>query len=261
MASTPGYSPILSVVFPAYQEELFLPQAVSDVVSGLRKRALKFEVLVVENGSRDNTRAVADRLAGEYPEVRSMSIKAADYGKALREGLLAAQGDYVVNFDVDLYDLAFLDNALKLMQAPNGPAIVVASKRGDAADDTRALHRKVVTGVFSTLLRFGFGLKVSDTHGMKAMRRADVRPLAEQCQFGTDLFDTELILRAERAGLPTGEIGVKIVETRPARTPILRRILRSVRGLALLWWTLQRERPGRAALTVSDHAQPDRTPQ
>lgn len=231
----------LSVIFPAYQEEAFLPTAVNDVVSGLRDRGESFEILVVENGSRDKTRAVADRLATEFPEVRSLSVDVPDYGRALRHGLLEAVGDYVVNFDVDLYDLEFLDRAVAQISAAGGPSIVVASKRGDTADDTRAWHRQLVTGVFSTILRFGFGLKVSDTHGMKAMRRSDVQKLGENCRFGTDLFDTELILRAERTGLLTGEIGVKIVETRPARTPILRRIVRSLRGLAKLWWVLQRE--------------------
>ena len=231
----------LSIIFPAYQEEAFLPTAVNDVVAGLRLRGTTFEVLVVENGSRDKTREVADQLAVELPEVRSLSSPTPDYGKALRHGLLEAVGEYVVNFDVDLYDLEFLDRAVARMEAAGGPSIIVASKRGDAADDTRVWYRQLVTGVFSTILRFGFGLKVSDTHGMKAMRRADVQQLGEECVFGTDLFDTELILRAERSGLLTGEIGVKIVETRPARTPILRRIVRSLRGLAKLWWVLRRE--------------------
>jgi glycosyltransferase AglD len=231
----------LSIIFPAYQEEAFLPTAVNDVVHGLRSRGETFEVLIVENGSRDQTRAVADRLAGEFPEVRSLSVSTPDYGKALRHGLLEATGEYIVNFDVDLYDLEFSDRAVARMSDAGGPSIIVASKRGDMADDTRVWYRQFVTGVFSTILRVGFGLKVSDTHGMKAMRRLDVQKLGEDCVFGTDLFDTELILRAERAGLPTGEIGVKIVETRPARTPILRRIVRSLRGLAKLWWVLRRE--------------------
>ena len=255
MASELGSPVHLSIVFPAYQEEAFLPTAVNDVVRGLRDRAETFEVLVVENGSRDQTRAVADRLAIEFPEVSSLSVSTPDYGKALRQGLLAAKGEYIVNFDVDLYDLEFLDRAVARMEDTGGPSIIVASKRGDAADDTRVWYRQVVTGVFSTILRLGFGLKVSDTHGMKAMRRIDVQKLGEDCVFGTDLFDTELILRAERAGLLTGEIGVKIVETRPARTPILRRIVRSLRGLAKLWWVLRREaRESGVAASVGQQA-------
>ena len=153
-----------------------------------------------------------------------------------------------MNFDVDLYDLRFLEQALARIATPDGPSIVVASKRGDDANDTRHWTRKVVTGVFTFLLRRGFGLKVSDTHGMKAMRRADVVPLAKKCLFGTDLFDTELVLRTERAGFLTSEIGVTIEETRPARTPIAGRIIRSVRGLGKLWLALRREdRAGREA--------------
>ena len=73
------------------------------------------------------------------------------------------------------------------------------------------------------------------------MRRDDVVDIARGCVFGTDLFDTELILLAERSGLRTAEIGVTIAEMRPARTPIAGRILRSVRGLGRLWLTLRAE--------------------
>ena len=240
-ASTPQVT--LSVIFPAYQEEEFLPSAVGDVVGGLRgdPRFPTFEVIVVENGSRDRTRAVADELAQRYPQVRSLSIDAPDYGKALRTGLLAANGAFVVNFDVDLYDLDFLRRAVARIAEPGGPSIVVASKRGEGSVDTRHWSRRVVTGVFTLLLRRGFGLKVSDTHGMKAMRRADVAPLAEKCLFGADLFDTELVLRTERAGFATGELPYVVRETRPARTPIVSRIARSLRGLARLRVALWRE--------------------
>jgi glycosyltransferase involved in cell wall biosynthesis len=234
--------PSVSVVFPAYQEEEFLDTAVRRVVEGLRADDRDFEVLVVENGSRDETRVVADRLAAEFTEVQSRSIPQANYGLALRDGLLKASKDLVVNFDVDLFDLGFLREATARIAAPGGPDLIVASKRGEGADDRRHWTRKVVTGVFSTLLRVGFGLKVSDTHGMKAMRREPAQRLAADCLFGTDLFDTELILRLERAGFRTSEIGVTIEETRPARTPIVSRIFRSVRGLGTLWLALRRER-------------------
>lgn len=228
----PGES--VSIVFPAYQEEQYLASAVTDVVNGLRHCGVKFEVLVVENGSRDATMAVAADLEHHFDEVRALSTGVADYGKALRAGLLAATGTYVVNFDVDLYDLAFAERAIAVMATPGGASIVVGSKRGDDASDQRHWTRKVVTAVFSGLLRHGFGLQVSDTHGMKVMRRLDVIPLVEQCLFGTDLFDTELVLRVERAGMRTDEVGITVEETRPARTPIVSRIWRSLRGLARL---------------------------
>jgi glycosyltransferase AglD len=235
--------PWVSVVFPAYQEEAFLDRAVRDVAHGLRSNGQAFEILIVENGSKDRTSQVADSLANEFVEVQSLRIDEPNYGKALRHGLLQSTGEYVVNFDVDLYDLDFLHAAIRRLgtDAKSGASVVVASKRGEGSNDTRHWTRKVVTGVFSTLLRVGFGLQVSDTHGMKAMRRDDVAGIAQICVFGTDLFDTELILRAERSGLRTAEIGVTIAEMRPARTRIAGRIARSVKGLAILWWRLRAE--------------------
>jgi hypothetical protein len=98
----------------------------------------------------------------------------------------------------------------------------------------------LVTAGFSTVLRFGFGLQISDTHGLKALRRDVLLPLVEQCRFGQDIFDTELIIRAERAGLPVEELPVAVSDTRPPRTPIARRIPRTLAGLARLRWALAR---------------------
>ena len=222
----------LSVVLPAHNEELILRDTVTELLEGLRRRSLPFDVLIVENGSTDRTLAIAEELAAEHPEVRASTSPAPDYGRALRSGLLAATGDAVVNFDVDYYDLGFADQALE--QLRDGATIVVGTKRGVGAEDTRALPRRIVTGVFSTILRVGYGLQASDTHGMKAMHRGDVAPLAERCKLGTDLFDTELVLRTERAGLVVSEIPVRVEERRPARTSIARRIPRTLVGLGRL---------------------------
>jgi glycosyltransferase involved in cell wall biosynthesis len=231
---------------PAHDEEAYLRAAVRDVAAGLRARGRPFEIVVVENGSTDATAEVARQLIEEVPELRVLTLDRADYGGALREGFLAAQGEMVGIFDVDYYDLDFLDRALQVACAADGPAIVVASKRGQGAVDTRAWSRRLVTTVFSTILRVGFGLQVSDTHGMKVLRRAPLVELARMSRFGTDLFDTELVLRAQRAGFAAEEIPVTVEETRPSRTSIVRRIPRTLRGLVRLRLALWRER----ALTV-----------
>ncbi len=236
---------MLSIILPAFNEAGYLTTAVEHFIEELRATDNQepFEIIVAENGSTDGTRAEADSLAAGHPEVHVVSIPQANYGLALRAGFLASQGDVVTNFDVDFYDLQFMFRAIERIRsgAADAPVIVVASKRGDDSNDTRPLARRLVTGVFSTILRLGFGLKVSDTHGMKSMLRAPLVPYAAACKFGTDLFDTELILRAERAGLHTGEIGVTVVETRPSRTPIWKRVPRSLKGLAKLRIALWRE--------------------
>ncbi len=224
---------MLTIVMPAHNEAGFLETAVRDVSDGLRVQARPFELLVVENGSTDGTPALGDRLARAIPEMSVHTLRVADYGEAIRTGLLAAEGDVVVVFDVDYYDLDFLTRAIAELERTDA-AIVVGSKRAAGANDTRAWPRRLVTAMFSTILRVGFGLRVSDTHGMKALHRKQIVPIAKECRFGTDLFDTELILRAERTGLHTAELPVTVEERRPSRTPIWRRAPRAVVGLVRL---------------------------
>ena len=231
--------PQVSVVLPAFNETAILSTSIATIAIGLRAREISFEIIVVENGSHDGTLALAESLRADHHELRVLHRDKADYGAALREGLLAARGQTVVNFDCDYFDLGFLDLAVAAVGADDGPVIVVGSKRAEGADDRRAWSRRLVTAVFSTLLRAGFGLQVTDTHGMKAMRRVVVEPYARQCSLGRDLFDTELILRVERAGLAVTEFPVSVAETRPARTSIARRVPRTVVGLARLWSALR----------------------
>jgi glycosyltransferase AglD len=243
---------------PAHNEAALLDSSVAEILRGLRERGLSFEVLVVENGSTDATRTLAADLAAREPEVITHTRPVANYGEAIRDGILTARGDAVVLFDVDYYDLEFLDRALARLDDATGepapsvtapatlaPAIVVGSKRAPGTSDRRPWPRRAVTAGFAMILRVGFGLSVSDTHGMKLMRRAAVEPLARQCRTGADLFDTELILRAERAGLVVAELPVTVRELRPSRTPILRRALRTVFGLLRLRVILFREQRSR----------------
>lgn len=226
--------PVISIVMPAHNEEEYLEAAVEEVISGLSQRGDGFEIIVVENGSLDGTAAHARSLASQHPVVSVLSLEEADYGAALKRGFQAARGDVVVNFDVDLVDLDFLDRALGELAAAPDVTILVGSKRAEGALDERGPGRRIVTATFAAVLRYGFGLGVSDTHGLKALRREPLVRLVEQCRFGKDIFDTELILRAEQSGLRVREIPVNVSDTRPPRTPIGRRIPRTLWGLSQL---------------------------
>jgi glycosyltransferase involved in cell wall biosynthesis len=234
-------SPALSVVLPAHNEAQFLDDTLTTIVAGLRVRSLAFEVFVVENGSTDTTADVARAFAAAAPEVHVQSRALADYGESLRSGLLAAGGDLVAMFDVDYYDLSFLDRAMACFEDDPALVVVLGSKRAPGAGDHRPLVRRLVTAAFAGILRVGFGLTVSDTHGMKVLRRGPIEPIARACRSGTDLFDTELVIRADRAGLRVAELPVEVRELRPSRTPLLRRAARSAVGLVRLRITLFRE--------------------
>jgi len=77
---------------------------------------------------------------------------------------------------------------------------------------------------------------VSDTHGMKALRRAVVDEIAPRVVSRQDLFDTELVIRAERAGYRITEVPVIVDEQRQARSSLLRRVPRTLRGV----WRIRR---------------------
>jgi glycosyltransferase involved in cell wall biosynthesis len=223
---------MISVVMPSHNEEAYLEMAVAATVAGMRDRELSFEVIINENGSSDRTLDEARRMEALYTEVQVLTSPTADYGLALRDGFLVARGEVVVNFDVDLVDLDFVDRALPLIDG--GVHVVVGSKRAPGAEDQRGSARKLVTAVFSGILKHGFGLGISDTHGLKAMSRAPVLELVERCRYTGDIFDTELVLRSQRAGLRVAEIPVTVAERRPPRTAIARRIPRSLLGLVRL---------------------------
>lgn len=224
---------------PAHNEEGYLEPAVKAVVTGLAGRDQGFEVIIAQNGSTDATSAEARRLADSYEGVTVLDLPSPDYGLALRAGFLHARGELVVNFDVDLVDLDFLERALAVMADPE-VTVVVGSKRTAGSEDRRGPARRLVTATFSLVLRHGFGLRISDTHGLKALRRQPLAPLVAACHFGKDIFDTELIIRAERTGLRVEEIPVAVSDTRPPRTPIARRIPRTLAGLGRLWLDLRR---------------------
>lgn len=223
----------LSVVLPAHNELALLGSTVTNLLTGLDERSLRYEILIVENGSNDGTLQLARVLAAQLPALRVISLPRGDYGAALAAGFRAATGELVVNFDVDYYDFAFLD-AARAALAAGGCEIVLASKRAPGATDRRPLVRRVLTAGFTALLRAAVGLGVSDAHGMKVLRRASLLGVVEACQLRGSLFDVELVVRAGRAGLAAREIPAAVIERRPPRTSILRRSFESALGVAKL---------------------------
>src|SRR6516165_363925 len=113
---------------PAHNEASMVAASVDAVATGLRARGEEFEIIVVENGSSDATALIAADLADHDPAVLVRSLALADYGAAILEGIVRARGDLVVLFDVDYYDLDFLERAVARLRAPapgDAPAAIV----------------------------------------------------------------------------------------------------------------------------------------
>jgi glycosyltransferase involved in cell wall biosynthesis len=233
-------APTLSVVIPIHNEASYLPGALSALCAQLDSLGEPYEVILVENGSTDGTARVAADLAAAVPAaVRVLSLPEPNYGAAMRAGFRAATGRWMVNFDIDYFSGGFLRAALDRADTAD---LVLASKRAPGADDRRSRLRRLGTRGFNLLLRLLFRSRVSDTHGMKMVSRPVVEDIVPLVGSTLDLFDTELIIRAERAGYRIAEVPALVVEQREARSTFLSRVPRTLLGLARIRWRLWRER-------------------
>jgi Glycosyl transferase family 2 len=254
----PG-SPRYSVVIPIHNEAEYLAAEVAELVAEMEARGVDYELLLAENGSSDDTPAIAEALAGKNPRIRALRVPVPDYGEAMKTGMLAGRGDFIVNFDIDFHDVDFMLEAGDVLARAGavsgaeqtalgtgaGPAagfgIVVGSKLMQGAEDRRSLARHVVSLGFTTILRLLFDRHMDDTHGMKVLRRDVVARYAPQTVMTRDLFDTELIIRARRGQVRVKALPVTVEEKRKARSSIVRRIPRTIRGLAKLRMVLWKE--------------------
>ena len=235
-----GSAPRFSVVIPVHNEAECLAEEVTALVACLDAGAVDFELLLAENGSSDDTLAIGERLAQADPRIRAFHVPVPDYGAAMKAGMLAGRGRFVVNFDIDYWDVDFMLKAGDLMDDGRA-AIVVGSKLMEGSQDKRSPARHMVSLGFTTILRVLFDRRMDDTHGMKVLRKEAVEVFAPRTVMTRDLFDTELIVRARRAGAVVKALPVTCEEKREARSPIAKRIPRTMKGLLQLRLILWKE--------------------
>jgi glycosyltransferase involved in cell wall biosynthesis len=228
----------LSIVIPVYNEAKYIDRFIPQLVKGLNKRGFDYELIISENGSKDKTLSKAKKLSRRFKHVTVISSLQANYGLAVKTGFLSAKGKYLILFDLDYWDISFINRALPMMKIHDA---IVGSKWGKGAEDTRPNIRKLSTFIFSSILKMLFGMKISDTHGIKIINRKKFLPLIHKCRMTKDMFDTELLIRGEYEGLAIDEFGVKIVEKRASRSSIIKRAIRTLRDLYLLKTYLNKE--------------------
>ena len=228
--------PKVTIVIPIYNEEGILRSSVVDLVDRLRPLGFSYELVLAENGSRDGTVAICAELHERFPQVKHFSVGSpgqGNYGKALRQGILDARGEYVFCDEIDLCDTDFYERSLALLEAREAD-LVVGSKLLDGASDERPVLRHVGSIVINGMLRVALGFTGTDTHGLKAFRRSVVAPVAERCIVDKDLFASELVIRAEREGVSIVEIPVRVKEKRDPSIGLFRRVPNVLKNLAKL---------------------------
>ncbi len=225
--------PSVTVVIPVHNEAAYLPVALPLLFDELAGVAADVTVVVAENGSTDDTARLVREAMSTYEKLELLELPTPDYGAAMRAGFMQATTDWVANFDIDYFSGEFLSDALALGETAD---IVLASKRVAGADDRRSPLRRFATWTFNVILRTALSSGVSDTHGMKLVRREVIETVAPAVISTTDLFDTELVVRAERAGYRIVELPASVEERRDTRSSLLKRVPRTLKGV----WRIRR---------------------
>ncbi len=230
--------PLLSIVIPVYNEELILFGSVEQLVAKLDKLDLTYEIILAQNGSKDRTADIASELSGKHDNVIAHDYEEPNYGAALKKGILAAKGRYVICDEIDLCDVRFYEGALDQL-VPGRADMVVGSKTLAQSNDDRPLMRRVATRVLNGMLRVGVGFKGTDTHGLKAFNRERILPVVRRCELDKDLFASELVIRAERDGFTVMDIPLDVREMRAPSINLYRRVPKVLKDFARLIYLIR----------------------
>lgn len=220
-----------SVVIPVFNEEEIIEESINSILSICSRTNLDYEIIISENGSIDNTLSIAEKICNNYSEVILISSKTPNYGQALRDGFFKAHNPIIISFDIDYYSETFLKQALTL---EDNYVALTASKRMMQSNDGRKFIRKIATNIFVSILKILFNTSLSDTHGMKALKKEVVNKYIYDVVSTQDIFDTELLLRIERGGFKIKEIPAIVNEIRPSVSVIYKRIPRTIKSLLKL---------------------------
>lgn len=232
--------PSLSFFFPAYNEEGNVEAVVRDALATLPTFADAIEVVIVDDGSRDGTPQIADRLVAEDPRVRVVHHeKNKGYGGAVRSGLLSSRKEFIFFTDGDrqfkLEDLPRLIDAIDGVDAAIGYRI----KRRDPA------RRLFTAWVYNRLVRILFGSTIRDVDcAFKLFRREVFQrvPLDEVRSNGA-FFSAEMLLTLKKHGVRLAEVPIPhyprtVGENTGASVKITLRAIRDLLRLRLRWWGL-----------------------
>ncbi|HEY3450112.1 MAG TPA: glycosyltransferase family 2 protein [Myxococcales bacterium] len=231
-------SPEISVVIPVYNEASLVQGAAEELAAALDAEGLDYELLLAENGSRDSTPQIVDGLAQRHPRIKCLHVGEPNYGKALRQGILAARGTFVMCDEIDLCDVDFYRRALPLLRAGEAE-LIVGTKAGRGSRDERPLLRRAGTKVINGLLRLSLGFKGTDTHGLKAFRRDALLEVVEACVVERDMFASEFVIRAGRMGRKVIEIPIVVHEKRKPTINLMRRVPNVLKNVARLVYVIR----------------------
>ena len=208
----------LSVIVPAYNEEKVIKDSLIEIRKALISNVDSFEILAVDDGSSDNTKAKILEASSECPEIIYAGYEVnRGKGGAIKHGVEKATGDVIGFIDADL-DLS-PDHLVRFVSHMNesGCDVVIGSKmHKDSKLDYPPLRRFVSWGYF-VILKILFGMKIKDTQtGVKIYKTSIIKKVAPLLHVSGYAFDIEVLALCSNEGAKIDEMPVEIVFKRNA---------------------------------------------
>jgi len=201
--SNPTLDPLsISVFYPCYNEEANVERTTLAALEAVQKISDDFEVIIVNDGSKDRTAEIADRLAAEHKHVRAVHNNPnLGYGGALQRGFREATKEWVFYTDGDgQFDFGEIPSLLPLLERYD----IASAYRLDRKD---SMIRKLNAFAWTTLVNVAFGLWLRDIDCAFKIFPRKLFDEIEMKSMGA-LIDTEILSRAKRAGYTIGQVGV-----------------------------------------------------
>ncbi len=200
----------LSFVIPAYNEENFIEDTLGTLDTAIKDERLQYEVVVVDDGSKDQTFMKALRYAQRNGHVKVIRYENnSGKGFAIKKGFMQATGDMVMFIDGDME--IDLNTISKYLQALQDADVVIASKWHPQSLVSMSVSRRIMSLTFNFLARLLTGTDLKDTQvGFKAMRKSAVNHIFPRLAVKRYAFDVELLVVCRLYGLKIKEMPVNI---------------------------------------------------
>jgi len=237
----PRARPRLTFFFPAYNEQENIERTVELALSQIGPLVPSIEVLAIDDGSTDETPALADALAAADPRVRVHHQPNRGYGGAIKAGFEEARGELICFSDGDLqFDLREMSRLLERLADERKPVDAVIGFRIRRRDP---FHRIFIAKTYNAIVSVAFGLRVRDIDcAMKLFRREVFDGLRLDAE--GPFLSAELLIKLRARGVRMAQVGVNHFPRRAGTNTgaSFRKILRTFRDLAKLRWDLWTKR-------------------
>ncbi|MGD0902753.1 MAG: dolichyl-phosphate beta-glucosyltransferase [Terracidiphilus sp.] len=252
--------PTYSIVIPAFNESARIPATLQSVVSCIRERAWRAEVIVVNDGSSDSTAELVRAFIRNAPEVRLVENPGnRGKGYSVRSGMLQAQGEVVLFTDSDLS--APIEEAERLFAAiAQGADIAIGSRWLESGRQThrQPFYRQFFGRCFNAVTRVVMGLRFADTQcGIKAFTRAAAQTVFQLQTIERWGFDPEILFIALQRGYRVVEVPVSWAHDERSRISYLKDGLKMLEEIAIIRWNALRGRYAKQVEQI-DRAGPEK---